>query len=257
MKQPVFPKYIAFGVLAFLYIPILVLVLNSFNASRFPNTWNGFTLAWYYRLFEQTPIWQALGNSALIAASAAATSTILGTLSAFAIHRYRTWLQTLHAGLLCAPLVVPEIHLGISLLLFLGISGLGVGLFSIYLAHVTLCTGYVTMVLLNHLENFDFSVIEAARDLGADFWQVVRRILLPLFLPAITAGALLALTLSLDDFIVSFFVAGPGAMTLPIWIFSMIKHGSPPLMNALSSLIILTTYLIVWLSRQLIRRTLP
>lgn len=256
MRQPVFPQYIAFGVLAFLYVPILVLIVNSFNASRFPNTWNGFTLAWYGRLFEQTPIWRAFGNSILIALGAATMSTLLGTLSAFAIHRYRTWLQTLHAGLLYAPLIVPEIHLGISLLLFLGISGLGVGLFSIFLAHVTLCTGYVTMVLLNHLEHFDFALIEAARDLGADFKQVIRRILFPLFLPAITAGALLALTLSLDDFIVSFFVAGPGAMTLPIWIFSMIKHGSPPLMNALSALIIFATYAIVWFSRQLIRRAL-
>ena len=113
------------------------------------------------------------------------------------------------------------------------------------------------MVMLNHLENFDFFLIEAARDLGADTRQVIVRIALPLFAPAFTAGALLALTLSLDDFIVSFFVAGPGAMTLPIWIFSMVKHGSPPLMNALSTLVIGFTFTLVWLSRRLIRRSLP
>lgn len=257
MKKTGLSRAVALFALVFLYIPILVLVFNSFNASRFPNVWNGFTLTWYRKLFEQTPIWRAFGNSLLIAVSSTCIATVLGTLSAVAIHIYKSWLQTLHGALLYAPLIVPEIHLGISLLLFLTLSGLGVGLFSIFLAHVTLCTGYVTMVMLNHLENFDFFLIEAARDLGADTRQVIVRIALPLFAPAFTAGALLALTLSLDDFIVSFFVAGPGAMTLPIWIFSMVKHGSPPLMNALSTLVIGFTFTLVWLNRRLIRRSLP
>lgn len=251
------PRAIAIFVLCFLYIPIFVLILNSFNASRFPNVWNGFTLHWYRKLMSQTPIWRALGNSLTVALASTAVATLLGTLSALAIFRFRTKLQSLHSALLYAPLVVPEIHLGISLLLFFGSTGIGVGLISIFLAHVTLCTGYFAMVLLNHLESFDQAVIEAARDLGASPKQVFKRIVLPLFTPALLSGALLAFTLSLDDFIVSFFVAGPGAMTLPIWIYSMIKHGSPPLMNALSSLVIFTSFSLVFISRRLIRRSLP
>lgn len=257
MNRTGFSRFVTLFSLVFLYIPILILIFNSFNASRFPNMWNGFTLIWYRKLFEQRPIWRAFGNSLLIALSSTGLATVLGTLSAFAIHTYRSKLQRLHSALLYAPLIVPEIHLGISLLLFFVMTNFGVGLFSIFLAHVTLCTGYVSMVMLNHLESFDFSLIEAARDLGADTAQVIKRIALPLFAPALAAGALLALTLSLDDFIVSYFVAGPGAMTLPIYIYSMVKHGSPPLMNALSTLIIAATFALVWLSRRLIRRSLP
>lgn len=250
-------RAIAIFTLCFLYIPIFVLVLNSFNASRFPNVWNGFTLHWYRKLMSQTPIWSALANSLGVALASTSFSLILGTLSALSIHRFRTKLQIFLSGLLYAPLVVPEIHLGISLLVFFGAAGIGVGLFTVFLAHVTLCTGYVTMVLLNHLETFDQAVIEAARDLGANSRQVFSRITLPLFTPALVSAALLSFTLSLDDFIVSFFVAGPKAMTLPIWIYSMIKHGSPPLMNALSSLVIFSSFGLVFISRRLIRRSLP
>lgn len=251
------PKFAAFFVLGFLYIPIFILIVNSFNASRFPNVWNGFTLDWYRNLFDQPAIWIALGNSITVALASTCLATALGALSALSIFRYRSKLQTFHEALLYAPLVVPEIHLGISLLLFFVYTGLKGGLFAIFLAHGTLCTGYVTMVLLNHLETFDFAAIEAARDLGASPRQVFARIALPLFTPALVSGALLAFTLSLDDFIVSFFVKGPTSMTLPIYIFSMMKHGSPPLMNALSSLVIFTSFALVFVSRRLIQRSLP
>jgi spermidine/putrescine transport system permease protein len=159
-----------------------------------------------------------------------------------------------HYSLIYTPLVVPEILMGISLLLFFVALGVDLGLGTIFLAHVTFCISYVAMVVLARLQDFDFSVMEAARDLGADSWTATRRVLLPLLAPGIAAGSLLAFTLSIDDFVVSFFVAGPGATTLPIRIYSMIKHGSPPLINALSSLLLLVTFVAVGLSQRLTRR---
>jgi len=145
--------------------------------------------------------------------------------------------------------------MGISLLLFFAAIGLDLGLFSIFLAHVTFSLSYVAMVVLSRLQDFDDSLLEAARDLGASWWTATRRVLLPLLAPGIAAGALLAFTLSVDDFVITFFVAGPGATTLPIRIYSMIKHGSPPLINALSTLLLVVTILAVWASQRLARRT--
>ena len=141
--------------------------------------------------------------------------------------------------------------MGMSLLLFFVAIGVHLGLFSIFLAHVTFCISYVAMVVLARLQDFDFSIIEAAQDLGASWWQATWRVLLPLIMPGIAAGALLAFTLSIDDFVISFFVAGPGSTTLPIRIYSMIKHGSPPLINALSTLLLLVTFAMVWISQHL------
>jgi spermidine/putrescine transport system permease protein len=148
-------------------------------------------------------------------------------------------------------LVVPEILMGISLLLFFAALGLQLGLFTIFLAHVTFCISYVTMVVLGRLQDFDYAIIEAAQDLGAGWWTTLWRVLVPLLMPGIMAGGLLAFTLSIDDFVITFFVAGPGSTTLPIRIYSMVKHGSPPLINALSAILLLVTFLAVWLSQKL------
>jgi len=138
-----------------------------------------------------------------------------------------------------------------SLLLMFVAMKVQLGLFTIFLAHVTFCISYVAMVVLARLQDFDFSVIEAAQDLGASWWQAATRVLLPLLFPGIAAGALLAFTLSIDDFVITFFVAGPGSTTLPIRIYSMIKHGSPPLINALSTILLVVTFAAVWLSQRL------
>jgi spermidine/putrescine transport system permease protein len=252
VKRSRAPLLVTLGVLAFFYLPIAVLVLNSFNASRFSGSWSGFTLDWYRRLWGAGEIWQALGNTLVIALGATAVSTLLGTLAAFALHRHRSRLQDFHYLLVYSPLVVPEILMGISLLLFFVAIGLPLGLFTIWIAHVTFCVSYVTMVVLGRLQDFDWTLVEAAQDLGADGWATVRRVLLPLLAPGISAGALLAFTLSLDDFVITFFVAGPGSTTLPLRIYSMIKHGSPPLINALSTLLIAFTFLTVWLSQRLL-----
>jgi len=137
------------------------------------------------------------------------------------------------------------------LLFFFAALGMPLGLTTITLAHITFCVSYVALVVLGRLQDFDWAVVEAAQDLGAGWWTTVRRVLLPLLAPGIVAGALLAFTLSVDDFVITFFVAGPGSTTLPIQIYSMIKHGSPPVINALSTLLLAATFAAVWLSRRL------
>jgi spermidine/putrescine transport system permease protein len=254
MKHSRLPLAVTAAVLVFFYLPILVLVVNSFNASRFGGVWTGFTLRWYAGLFQQGEIWHAMRNTLLIAVGATAVSTVAGTTAAFALHRYQSRIQKLHYGLIYTPLVIPEILMGMSLLLCFVAIRAPLGLFTIFLAHVTFCISYVAMVVLARLQDFDFAVIEAAQDLGADWWTATRRVLLPMLAPGIMAGALLAFTLSVDDFVVSFFVAGPGATTLPIRIYSMIKHGQPPLINALSTLLLAITFLAVWLSQRLTNR---
>jgi len=255
MKRSRLPLVVLAAVLAFFYLPILVLVVNSFNAARFGGSWGGFSLIWYRRLLRQREIWQALENSLLIAVGATAVSAVVGTTAAIALHRYATRLQRLHYSLIYTPLVIPEILMGMSLLLFFVALGLELGRWTIFLAHVTFCISYVAMVVLARLQDFDFALIEAARDLGASAWVAARRVLLPLLAPGIVAGGLLAFTLSVDDFVVTFFVAGPGATTLPIRIYSMIKHGSPPLINALSTLLLAVTFAAVSVSQRLIKRS--
>jgi spermidine/putrescine transport system permease protein len=251
MKRSRFPLIITWALLAFFYLPIFVLILFSFNSSRFGGSWTGWSLHWYRQLYQEREIWHALTNSLIIAFSSTIVSLVLGTTAAIALHRFSSRLQKLHYTLIYTPLVVPEILMGISLLLFFAALHLELGLFTIFLAHVTFCISYVTMVVLGRLQDFDFAIVEAAQDLGADWWTTFWRILLPLLMPGIVAGGLLAFTLSIDDFVITFFVAGPGATTLPIRIYSMIKHGAPPLINALSSILLLITFLAVFFSQRL------
>jgi len=241
-------------VLAFFYLPILILVANSFNTARFSSRWQGFSLVWYRRLFESPEVWQALRNTLIIAVSVTAVAVVLGTAAAYALHRYgASRLQKVHYTLIYQPLVVPEILMGISLLMAFVASGVPLGLFTIFLAHVTFCVSFVAMTVLGRLQDFDFSIIEAARDLGASPWQSARKVLVPVLMPGIVAGALLAFTLSIDDFVITFFVAGPGSTTLPLRIYSMIKYGAPPMINALSTLLLVVTFTAVLASQRLAR----
>ncbi|MCX5852335.1 MAG: ABC transporter permease [Deltaproteobacteria bacterium] len=251
MKRSRAPLVVTIAVLIFFYLPILILVINSFNASRFSSTWGGWTLAWYARLWHEGEIWHAMQNSLIIAVSASAVSVVIGTLAAFALHRFDTRLQKTQYLLIYTPLVIPELLMGLSLLLFFVAIGMNLGLLTIFFAHVTFCISYVAMVVLGRLQDFDFSIIEAAQDLGANWWTAAVRVLLPLLAPGIIAGGLLAFTLSIDDFVITFFVAGPGSTTLPIRIYSMIKFGAPPLINALSTILLVVTFLAVWISQHL------
>jgi len=232
-------------VFIFLYVPIILLMVNSFNDSKYATVWTGFTLKWYTALFSEPDLWEAFINSMIIGISSTVTSLIIGSLAAFTVFRYRSRLQSLHFGLIYAPLILPDILLGISLLMLFVVWNIKLGLFTIYIAHTTFCISYVTMLMISKLQHFDLTLVEAAHDLGAGTYQTFKKVVLPLITPGLIAAALLSFTLSIDDFVITFFVAGEGATTLPLYIYSMIKYGSTPVINALSTLILLATFLLV------------
>ena len=239
MMKTKWSRYFAYSIFALLYLPVVVLIITSFNASRFGGGWEGFTLSWYSKLFHEPSVWYALINSLIVATYSSLTSTVVGVTAALALYRYRSPLQKLHLGLLLAPLVMPDILMGISLLILFVSIHLKLSLLTVFLAHTTFSMSYVAMIVRTRLELMDRSIIEAAKDLGATSFQVFWKVLLPFLSPAIVAGGLLAFTLSLDDFVITFFVVGPGATSLPVYVYSMMKFGSPPLINALSTLLLL------------------
>jgi len=254
MKSSRVPAIILLLVLVFLYLPILLLVVNSFNEARYSSTWGGFTLKWYAALMEREnrDLWEAAQRTLLIALASSAVSMVLGTLSACALHWYRSRLQQINYGVLYLPIIIPDLLMGISLLLFFVGLGATLGTGTILIAHITFCASFVTVVVLGRLQGFDENVINAARDLGATKWVIVRRVILPLLAPGIVAGGLLAFTLSVDDYVITFFVTGPGSSTLPLKIYSMVKHSKDlPVINAISTLFLILTFLIVWLSQRL------
>lgn len=254
MKSSRVPMLILLAVLVFLYLPILLLVVNSFNAARFSSTWAGFTLEWYAALLGplNRDLWAAARLSLVIALSSSLISMVLGTLSACALHWYRSRLQQVNYGVLYLPIIIPDLLMGISLLLFFVALGATLGAGTILIAHITFCASFVTVVVLGRLQGFDENVIAAARDLGATPWVIISRIIVPLLAPGIIAGGLLAFTLSIDDYVITFFVSGPGATTLPLKIYSMVKHSKDlPVINAISTIFLALTFLIVWLSQRL------
>ncbi|ERT04245.1 binding--dependent transport system inner membrane component family protein [Lyngbya aestuarii BL J] len=262
--------------LAFLYLPILILVIYSFNTSRFNAIWTGFTLDWYWSLFGKTTeitanfstveIWQALNNSLIIAVISTGIATILGTTVALALERFRFPGDQIIAGLILLPIIIPEITLAISLLVFFtlifrileNLTGirLTLGLPSVILGHITFNIAFVMITVRARLAELDPALEEAALDLGANEWRTFTRITFPLILPGIVSGALLAFTLSLDDFVVTFFNTGVGATTLPLFVYGMIKLSVTPAINALSTLMLFASLLLV-LSSLTINRTQP
>lgn len=246
------PLLTTIAILLFFYIPIAVLIMNSFNSSSTGGTWDGFTLKWYIKLFSNRGIWDSIRNSLIVGFASTLVSTIIGTSAAFALYKYaNTRLQRVHSIILYMPLVVPEILMGISLLMLFIAVKIQLGLFAIFLAHVTFSMSYVAMVVLSRLQDFDITLLEASMDLGANAWMTMRKIMLPLIAPGIIAGALLAFTLSVDDFVITFFVSGPGSTTLPVKVYSMIKHSRElPVINALSTLLMVITFAIVLVSQK-------
>ncbi len=233
---------------AFLYIPLAVVVIFSFNDSLLNAEWVGFTTRWYGKLMQDDDMLRAAGNSLLIALLSSGMATLLGAMAGIAMHRYRPrWLPFL----VLTPVAMPEILLGVSLLLFFRqVLDLSLGLVSILIAHITFSIGFVAVIVRARLAGMDESIFEAARDLGATPWATFRRITLPLILPALLAGFLMAFTLSIDDFVITFFVAGVGVNTLPLQIYSMIKVAVTPEVNAISTLLMaLTLSLILLASR--------
>lgn len=225
--------------LAFLYAPIAVLVAYSFNASRLVSVWGGFSLRWYGELLQDTALLDALSTSLRVGALSASLATVLGVLAATALARGgRSLARTTLAGGVYATLVMPEVILGLSLLLLFVSAGLPRGFWTVVLAHTTLTFAYTTTVLQARLQGFDPRLEEAAQDLGCPPWQAFALVTLPLIAPAIAAAWLLAFTLSLDDLVVASFASGPGATTLPMRLYSQVRLGVDPKINAVSALLI-------------------
>jgi putrescine transport system permease protein len=230
---------------AFLYLPILWLIIYSFNANKMMTVWGGFSTHWYRALFENEALMMAAKNSLLVAFSSATLAVIVGTLGGLGLTRLGRFKgRTLLAALTSMPLVMPEVMLGLSaLLLFVSLENIfpwwpARGLGTITIAHVTLCSCYVTVVVQSRLSQMDDSLEEAAMDLGAKPWRVFMQVTLPLILPSLIAGWLLAFTLSLDDFVVASFTSGPGATTLPMAVYSKVRLGLSPEVNALATMIV-------------------
>ncbi len=229
----------AAAVFLFLYLPLLVVVVYSFNDSRLNAEWVGFTLRWYRVLLHDDEMLKAALNSLLVAFSSSLIATVLGTMAGIAIQRYR--LRFLNF-LVMAPVAMPEVLVGVSLLLFyIQFLDLTLGMLSVVLAHVAFSVGFVAVVVRASLASLDASLFDAAKDLGASPFRVFWHITFPLILPGVTAGFLMAFTLSIDDFVITFFTAGVGFQTLPLRIYSMIRIAVTPEVNAVSTLLMLLT----------------
>lgn len=241
----------AMAILAFLYLPLLILALYSFNESRINAVWSGFTLDWYLALFKNRRVLEALTNSLIVAFASTIVSTVLGTTAAIALNKYQYKYKSVINGLLYLPILIPEIVMGLSLLVLFSQAHIPLGKTSLILAHITFCVSFVVITINARLEGMRPELEQAAMDLYATPFQTFRYVTLPLAMPGIVAGALMAFTLSIDDFIISFFVAGPNSTTLPLYIYAMVKRGISPEINALSTLLMLATIILVIIAQLL------
>jgi spermidine/putrescine transport system permease protein len=235
----------ALTILAFLYLPLFILAIYSFNESRMNAVWTGFTFDWYLHLFKNRRVLEALINSLIIASISTIVSTLLGTIAAIALNKYQYKYQPAINTLLYLPILIPEIVMGLSLLVLFAQLNIPLGKTTLILAHITFCLSFVIITINARLEGMNMELENAAMDLYATPFKTFRYITLPIAMPGIIAGALIAFTLSIDDFIISFFVAGPNSTTLPLYVYAMIKRGISPEINALSTLLMLTTVTLV------------
>lgn len=242
------------GVMAFLYLPIVVLVINSFNQSKYGHKWQGFSFKWYEKLWHNDALLEAFFNSLTVATLSATCATILGTLMALAVYRYRFRFRQSASALIFVVLMSPDIVLAITFLIVFMALGIQLGFWSLLIAHITFCLPFVVITVYSQLKGFDGNLLEAAQDLGAKESQVFRLVILPLLRPAIAASWLLSFTLSLDDVIISSFVTGPGFEILPIRVFSMVKVGVSPEVNVLATLLMLISLVVVIIVPLLLRR---
>lgn len=236
----------------FLYIPIAILVVFSFNAARQTAFWEGFTLDWYRRLLANDLLLHAVRNSLVVAGITTAVSVVLGTPAALALARGSRG-QGATRTLLYLPVIIPEVVLGAALVTFFGVVELRLSLATVVIAHVVFSVSYVALVVRARLSGLDPALEEAARDLGAGPFETFRRVTLPLALPGIVASALLVFTLSIDDYVITSFVAGVGATTLPLHIYSMLKVGVTPEINAVSTLLLGVTIVLIVVAHRLLQ----
>lgn len=238
---------------AWFYITIVILIVNSFNASRFGINWQGFTTRWYSLLLNNDSLIQAAQHSLIMGVLSASCATLIGALTAVALFRYRFRGKPFVSGMLFVVMMSPDIVMAISLLVLFMLLGISLGFWSLLFSHITFCLPFVVITVYSRLKGFDVRMLEAAKDLGASETTILRKIILPLAMPAVAAGWLLSFTLSMDDVVVSSFVTGPTFEILPLKIYSMVKVGVSPEVNALATILMLLSLLLVAASQWLLR----
>ena len=246
--------WLAVGMFVFLYLPILVLIIYSFNENKVVGVWTGFSFRWYRELWTDASVISVLKISLWVAIWSTIISTILGTLAALALERFKFRGRMTFDAVLYLPVIIPDIVMALSTLLFFVMFSIALSKYTILIAHVAFNISFVAIVVRARLAGMDSRLEEAAADLGANEWVTFRRITLPLLMPGIVSGALLAFTLSLDDFVITFFVAGPGSTTLPVRVYSMVKFGVTPEVNAVSTLMFVGSAFLVIISLLVQRR---
>ncbi|MDY0836458.1 MULTISPECIES: ABC transporter permease subunit [unclassified Pseudomonas] len=254
MKRVSFSSFMLVAGLLFIYLPMLILVIYSFNESKLVTVWGGWSVKWYVGLLDNTQLMGSVGRSLEIACYTAIAAVALGTLAAFVLTRISQFKgRTLFGGLVTAPLVMPEVITGLSLLLLFVAMAQMIGwpqergLVTIWIAHTTFCSAYVAVVVSARLRELDLSIEEAAMDLGARPWKVFFLITIPMIAPSLAAGGMMSFALSLDDLVLASFVSGPGSTTLPMEVFSAVRLGVKPEINAVASLILLAVSIVTFL----------
>lgn len=250
----IFKPLFIFSVFLYLYMPMVVLIANSFNQSKYGHKWKAFSWKWYEKLWHNDALMDAFVNSLTIAVLAATIATIMGTLMALAIHRYQFRFKHASSSMLFVLMMSPDIVLAITFLIIFMTLGIQLGFWSLLIAHITFCLPFVVITIYAQLKGFDHNILEAAQDLGASESKIFRVIIIPMLFPAILSGWLLSFTLSLDDVIISSFVTGPGFEILPIRVFSMVKVGVSPEVNALASILLLISIMTIAVISLLIKR---
>lgn len=242
-------------IFVFLYAPIVVVILFSFSASPNVGRWGGFTLEWYERMIQNEQLMNSLRNSVIVALISTGVSTVLGTAAAISLDRYRRWLgKGTFDAIVYLPIIIPDVTMAVMLLLWFTSIGMDLGLTTITLSHIAFNISFVAVVVRARLANLDPAMEEAAADLYANRWQAFRRVTLPLIMPGVMGGALLALTLSLDDVVITSLVQGPGSTTLPVYVFGLIKRSVTPEVNAVSTLMMVVSIGLVMSSLMFQRR---
>jgi spermidine/putrescine transport system permease protein len=254
LKKPKWLTAVAIAIYVFFYLPIIVLVVFSFENSRLAVHWTGFTLKWYGMLMTDQTLGSALLNSLTVAVTSVIVAGVMGTMAAVGLSRLHFRGKEMFRGLILLPIIIPEIAMAVSALTLFLAMGMTLSLITIIISHIVFCVSYVTLTVMGRLDGIDPRLEEAAQDLGASPVMAFFRVTLPLLAPGIIAGCLLAFVLSLDDFVVTQFTAGVGATTLPLRIYSLVKFGVSPEINALSTLMILTTVALTLASEMLSRK---
>jgi spermidine/putrescine transport system permease protein len=256
MKQTS-PRLLSLGcflLFVFMYAPLLVVIVYSLTPTEYGVGWEGFTLKWYQAVLANENIKAALKVSLMVAIPTVLIATAIGTITAFTLYRYKFFGRALYQGVLYIPLIMPDLVIGVALLLFYTFIKLELGIFTILLAHISFSIPLTTLVIIARMQRIDRSLEDAAMDLGADEWTTMRKVTLPLLKPGILAAALLAFPWSFNDFVITFFVSGVGSSTLPIRVFSMIRLGVSPVINALGTLIVVIPLILVVIGLLLERR---